>query len=308
MASISMLQKTSGKEYWPMAEELIGIIGGTGLGDALAGRIDNPRFCDVNTPFGRPSGEIMTGGIGARTVAFINRHGKGHKLAPSEVHYAANIFALKKLGVRTVIGTGAVGSLRERIRPGDVVIVDQFIDKTFKRENTFFGGYGAVHCEMAQPVCERLQQKLIKIAKQVKVRTHAKGTYVCMEGPQFLTRAESLMHRGWGGDLIGMTAMPEAKLAREAQMCYCLIALASDYDCWRKRKTAGNRQTLLKEIIGNLQMAANNCLKLIEHVLASEQKLVCDGCACRRSLELAVWTDREQISTAEKRRLAVLFE
>jgi len=291
-----------------MVQELIGIIGGTGLGDALAGRIANPKFCDVTTPFGKPSDKVMVGRIGARTVAFINRHGKGHKLIPSEVPYAANIFALKKLGVHTVIGTGAVGSLCDKIRPGDLVIVDQFIDKTFKRRNTFFTRFGAVHCEMAQPVCNRLRKELVKIAKQVKVRTHAKGTYVCMEGPQFSTRAESLMHRAWGGDLIGMTAMPEAKLAREAQMCYALIALACDYDCWRPQQKHSDKQTLLREIIANMQRASENCLKLIEKILAGKDELVCEDCACRKSLELAVWTGKEQISTAEKRRLAVLFK
>jgi len=291
-----------------MAEELIGIIGGTGLGDALAGRIARGKFYDVTTPFGKPSDKIMVGAIGKRKVAFINRHGKGHKLIPSEVPYAANVFALKKIGVHTVIGTGAVGSLSDKIGPGDLVIVDQFIDKTFKRQNTFFTGFGAVHCEMAQPVCERLRKKVIRIAKQVKVRTYPKGTYICMEGPQFSTRAESLMHRAWGGDVIGMTAMPEAKLAREAQMCYCLIALASDYDCWRPRNKGRDMQTLLREITGNLQAATNNCLELIERILASDSELVCEDCACRRSLALAVWTNKDQIKAAERKRLAALFE
>jgi 5'-methylthioadenosine phosphorylase len=224
------------------------------------------------------------------------------------VPFAANIFALKKLGVHTVISSGAVGSLREKIAPGHLIIVDQFIDKTCKRINSFFRGFGAVHCEMAQPVCGRLREILIETAQGIDIITHPKGTYVCMEGPQFSTRAESLMHQSWGADLIGMTAMPEAKLAREAQMCYCLIALASDYDCWKPHEEHKNKQTLLKEIIGNLQMATCNCLDLIKAVLSSDRELVCDDCHCRKSLELAVWTDQKQIAMADKEKLKVLFE
>lgn len=182
-----------------MTEELIGIIGGTGLGDSLGGHIEEAEYREVDTPFGTTSANILTGRIGTRRIAFINRHGEGHRLMPGEVPYAANIFALKKLGVRAVIGTGAVGSLREQIRPGDLVLVDQFIDKTYRRTGTFFGDYGVVHCEMAEPVCGRLREVLTDIAKETKVKTHSTGTYVCMEGPQFSTRAESLMHRAWGG-------------------------------------------------------------------------------------------------------------
>jgi 5'-methylthioadenosine phosphorylase len=291
-----------------MAEELIGIIGGTGLGDALEKEISGGKFCDIETPFGKPSAAIMLGRIGARKIAFLNRHGKGHKLSPSEVPFAANIFALKKLGVHTIISSGAVGSLRREIAPGDLVLVDQFIDKTFKRQSSFFGGFGAVHCELAEPVCGRLRKLLYDAAKTVNTKTHPNGTYICMEGPQFSTRAESLMHRKWGGDLIGMTAMPEAKLAREAQICYGLIALSSDYDCWRPHKKHKSKQTLLKEILANLQTATNNCLELIEAVLRSERELVCEDCSCRNSLDLAVWTDKSQISSADKKRLKVLFE
>ena len=291
-----------------MAEKLIGIIGGTGLGNELARHIAQPEFHNIETPFGKPSAGIMTGRLGEKQIAFLNRHGQGHKLPPGAVPFAANIFALKKLGVHTVIASGAVGSLRDQIAPGDLVIVDQFIDKTFKRANTFFSGFGAVHCEMAEPVCERLRKKLVQAAKDIDVRTHPKGTYICMEGPQFSTRAESLMHRAMGGDLIGMTAMPEAKLAREAQMCYSLIALPSDYDCWRPQKGGKDKQTLLKEITANLQMATSNCLKLIMAVLNSDAELVCEECQCRRSLDLAVWTDQSQISAVDKEKLKVLFE
>lgn len=291
-----------------MAEELIGIIGGTGLGDALAERITDAELHDVDTPFGKPSTAILVGQFGQRKIAFLSRHGEGHKLSPSEVPFAANIFALKKLGVRIVISSGAVGSLQEQIAPGDLVIVDQFIDKTFRRTSSFFGGFGAVHCELANPNCGRLRDILINTAKGIDVTTHPKGTYVCMEGPQFSTRAESLMHKAWGGDLIGMTAMPEAKLAREAQICYALIALTSDYDCWKPHEEGKDKQTLLKEIIGNLQTATNNCLLLMEAVLTSEYEFVSADCHCRKSLDLAVWTNQSQIKADDKDKLKVLFE
>ena len=291
-----------------MAQELIGIIGGTGLGDALAEHIDDARTHSIDTPFGKPSTDILIGTFGQRQVAFLNRHGKGHKLSPGEIPFAANIFALKKIGVRTIISSGAVGSLRDHIAPGDLVVVDQFIDKTFKRRNTFFTGYGAVHCEMAQPVCTRLRKTLMNIARNLDLRTHSQGTYVCMEGPQFSTRAESLMHREWGGDLIGMTAMPEAKLAREAQICYSLIALASDYDCWKPHEVDMDKQTLLKEILSNLETATNNCLRLIRAVLTSDEQLVCQDCHCRKSLDLAVWTNPGQIAPADRENFKTLFE
>jgi 5'-methylthioadenosine phosphorylase len=299
-----------------MAEELVGIIGGTGLGDALAEQLIDAEFCDVDTPFGKPSTAIMVGSFGERQIAFLNRHSKGHKLSPSEVPFLANIFALKKSGVHTIISSGAVGSLRKKIAPGDLVIVDQFIDKTFKRKNSFFGGFGAVHCEMTEPVCGRLRKLLCDAAETIDIKTHPRGTYVCMEGPQFSTRAESLMHQKWGGDLIGMTAMPEAKLAREAQICYALIALPSDYDCWRpllrlrsgQNEERKDKQALLKEITANLQTATNNCLELIKAVLHSGSELVCEDCHCRKSLDLAVWTDQSQINPADKEKLKVLFE
>jgi 5'-methylthioadenosine phosphorylase len=291
-----------------MAKELVGIIGGTGLGDALAGQLSAVEFREVQTPFGKPSGPILLGTLGTRRIAFLNRHGEGHKLSPSEVPYAANVFALKELGVHAVLASGAVGSLRHKIAPGHLVLVNQFIDKTFKRANTFFGGFGAVHCELADPVCGRLREALVHVATGLKVMTHLDGTYVCMEGPQFSTRAESLMHRDWGGDLIGMTAMPEAKLAREAQMCYALVALASDYDCWRPHDKSKGKQTLLKEILTNLKTATDNSLSLIQALLASDERLVDEDCSCRKSLELAVWTNPDWIDPNEKERLMTLFE
>jgi 5'-methylthioadenosine phosphorylase len=292
-----------------MAEGLIGIIGGSGLGDTLAEKLTDVERHNLDTPFGKPSADILLGTIGGNKVAFLNRHGDGHKLSPSEVPFAANIFALKKLGVHTVISSGAVGSLQEDINPGDLVVVDQFIDKTFKRLNTFFTGYGAVHCELAQPTCGRLRKIILDEARQLSsVTTHSRGTYVCMEGPQFSTRAESIMHRTWGGDLIGMTAMPEAKLAREAQMCYAMVALASDYDCWREHEAGKDKQTLLKEIISNLNAATDNAIKLIEAVIQNSHDVCSEDCQCRKSLDLAVWTAPEKTSATQKKNLSILFE
>ena len=180
-------------------DQIIGIIGGTGLGDSLEKRVTDGKLVDVVTPYGKPADRILIGTFGRRRIAFLNRHGKGHVYPPSRVPYAANIFALKKLGVRTVISMGAVGSLNESIAPGDLVVVDQFIDKTFKRTNTFFNEYGAVHVELADPACSRLREKIIDTAQTSNIngghKVHSSGTYVCMEGPSFSTRAESLMHK-----------------------------------------------------------------------------------------------------------------
>lgn len=289
-----------------MMEKLIGVIGGTGLGEALAEHISDIETVQVNTPFGRPSGGILTGTIGANRIAFINRHGDGHKFNPSSVPYAANIYALKNLGATAVIASGAVGSLRESIQPRELVIVEQVVDKTFRRQATFFDDYGAVHCEMAQPYCGRLRRLLSGAAEDIEITTHRKGTYVCMEGPQFSTRAESLMHRKWGADLIGMTAMPEARLAREAQMCFSLVALVSDYDCWRRHEADKDKQTLLAEIIGNVNAATNNAIKLIKAMLEAEGSFCDDNCPCRKSLELAVWTQAEAIDARHSEMMNVL--
>jgi len=291
-----------------VTEELVGIIAGSGLGDALAEQMTDAERHNVDTPFGKPSTAILVGKFGKKRIAFLSRHGEGHSLSPSEVPFAANIFALKQLGVHAIISSGAVGSLAEQIAPGDLVIVDQFIDKTFRRTSSFFARLGAVHCEMADPTCGRVREMLIDAAKGIDVTTHPSGTYVCMEGPQFSTRAESLMHKAWGGDLIGMTAMPEAKLAREAQVCYALVALASDYDCWKPHESGKDKQTLLKEIIGNLTRATSNCLELIKAVLSSKHELVGEDCHCRKSLDLAVWTEQSRVERGDKEKLKVLFE
>jgi len=290
-----------------MAEAIVGIIGGSGLVDVLNKDIIGAKSITVETPFGECSGEIVVGEIGKTKVAFLNRHGEGHKFNPSSVPYRANIFAMKKLGVQSIIATGAVGSLREDIHPGELVIADQAIDKTFKRKNSFFDNYGAVHCEFARPYCDRLREKLIERASDIDANVHERGTYVCMEGPGFSTEAEAVMHRSWGGDMIGMTSMPEAKLAREAQMCYSLIAMPSDYDCWKKHE-AVDKGSLLAEIIGNLNKCTDIAIKLIKAVLQNGFELCDEKCSCRKSLEMAVWTDEKIIDKKLKEDLKVLFE
>jgi 5'-methylthioadenosine phosphorylase len=291
-----------------MSENFIGIIGGTGLGDILAEHISDQTAVDSDTPAGKPSSAIIIGTIGKNKIAFLNRHGPGHVYNPSNVPYAANIFALKKLGVTSLVASCAVGSLKETIHPRDLIIPDQFIDKTFRRQNTFFNDFGAVHCEFSHPCCERLRTAIIAAAENISITTHNKGTYVCMEGPQFSSRAESLMHKSWGADLIGMTALPEAKLAREAQMCYALIALASDYDCWKEHDITKGRLALLEEIIDNVTTATMNAIELIKAVLNSDQPLCDDTCSCRKSLELAVWTKQENINPEKRNELDVLFQ
>jgi 5'-methylthioadenosine phosphorylase len=291
-----------------MAEVITGVIGGSGLGDVLASHLSGAEKVAMTTPFGKPSGDIMVGQLAGRKVAFLSRHGDGHRFGPSQVPYRANIYALKKLGVRSIIASCAVGSLRQEIQPRHVVVPDQVIDKTFRRESSFFGDYGAVHCEMAQPFCNRMREMILRSAKSTTATVHGRGTSVCMEGPQFSTRAESLMHQKWGGDLIGMTAMPEAKLAREAQICYCLVALVSDYDCWREPEKLSDKQTLLREIIGNLHAAANNAISIIARTLEDGGQLCDESCPCRKSLELAVWTDRKVVPDDIQKALAVLFE
>jgi len=287
-------------------EQMTGLIGGSGLGDALQEHIENVKQVEVDTPFGKPSGKILIGTLAGSQIAFINRHGEGHKFCPSTVPYTANIFALKKLGVTSVLSSAAVGSLKQDIKPKDIVIVDQVIDKTFKRQNTFFDNIGAAHCELAHPYCGRLRNTLLSEAGKIKTKVHSEATYVCMEGPQFSTRAESLMHIKWGGQLIGMTAMPEAKLAREAQMCFALVALISDYDCWQEHNEKKDAQTLLAEIIGNLNEATANTIELIKAVLKSGRMLCDDDCPCRKSLDLAIWTRPERIEPKYKEIIKVL--
>jgi 5'-methylthioadenosine phosphorylase len=290
----------------------IGLIGGSGLGAALQERTSGtPQY--VTTPFGPPSGTILETQWEGTTVCFLSRHGKGHVYNPTQVPYRANIFALKSLGCTHILASGAVGSLREEYRPRDLVIPDQIIDKTHKRAGTFFEK-SAVHVEFAEPFCPVLRQYLIDAAADVSgVTTHKSGCYVAMEGPAFSTKAESQMHRLWGGDLIGMTLMPEAKLAKEAELPYGVVALVTDYDCWRphpeKDQKKPDPHELLTEIIGNLSSATDNAIALLQatvrRIAADPSKL--EACPARKSLELAIWSDKNQIDDDEVRMLRPLW-
>ncbi|HET9683093.1 MAG TPA: S-methyl-5'-thioadenosine phosphorylase [Gemmatimonadaceae bacterium] len=278
---------------------MIGIIGGTGLGEAL-GALGGERH-EIDTPFGKPSAAIVTTQVDGVPVALLARHGDGHLLNPSRVPYRANIFALKKMGVTRILASGAVGSLREETKPRDLVVPSQVIDRTFRRAATFYEEL-AVHVEFASPFCPQLRKVLLEAGP-----AHDGGTYVCMEGPQFSTRAESELHRSWGGDLIGMTALPEAKLAREAEMCYALLALSTDYDCWRPHREAVDQLRLLQEIIGNVRAATESALALVRAALPAADRLLETGCSCRSALSLAIWSDKARIPDAERERLAPLI-
>jgi 5'-methylthioadenosine phosphorylase len=241
-------------------------------------------------------------------IAFLPRHGPSHSFPPTAVPYRANIYALKSLGVTHIIASGATGSLREEIRPRDLVILDQLIDKTHRRAGTFFDEPGiAAHVEFAEPFCPYLRGILLESSGAVDCSVHDGGTYVCMEGAAFSTVAESRMHRSWGGDLIGMTAMPEAKLAREAEMCYGLVALATDYDCWRPHDAGVDKRALLAEIVHNVEEATANCVKLIRKALQSLAAAPPPPCACGSALDLAIWTRREALTPEVARRYGVLL-
>jgi 5'-methylthioadenosine phosphorylase len=285
---------------------MIAIIGGTGLAEALFGDAVGQDH-DIDTPFGRPSGPIRIVNWQGIDVALLARHGDGHLLNPSQVPYRANIYALKTLGVTHVLASGAVGSLREEIRPRDLVIVSQLIDKTCRRAPTFFDEGLAVHVEFAEPFCRELRKVLIGAAQGLDARVHERGTYVCMEGPAFSTQAESHMHRAWGGDLIGMTAMPEARLAREAEMAYALVALATDYDCWRPHEPGTTPQKLLEEIIGHLQAATANAIALLRAAVAALAAGPLPSSPAHSALELAIWSDRAKIAPEAARKYGPLL-
>jgi 5'-methylthioadenosine phosphorylase len=287
----------------------IGIIGGSGLGEALG--LEAGAAHRVETPFGNPSGAIVAARWQGVDLFLLQRHGDGHVFNPSQVPYRANIFALKSLGVTHIVASGATGSLREDIHPGDLVIPDQVIDRTTRRAGTFFEK-AAVHVEFAEPFCPVMRAWLLKAADAkpqaaAGAVVHASGTYVCMEGPAFSTRAESHLHRAWGGDLIGMTCMPEAKLAREAEIAYALVALPTDYDCWKPDPPGATRTELLKEIIGNLRVATSRGIGLIKAALADLTPLRETPSPAHEALKLAVWSDKAKIDRAEVERLRVLW-
>ena len=291
-----------------MPELMIGVIGGTGLGDAFAADTQGQqRTVDTKTPFGKPSSPITLTQWSGVSVALLARHGPGHLLSPSAVPYRANIYALKSLGVTHIIASGAVGSLKEQIHPRHLVVPDQVIDKTFRRQSSFFADHLAVHAEFTHPFCPHLRRLLLGCAEAVDTTVHDGGTYVCMEGPQFSTQAESRMHIAWGGDLIGMTCMPEAKLAREAQICYALLALPSDYDCWRTHDPALSKQQLLNEIIANLNQVTEFGTTLIKAAISRSQELAQIDCPDRKALELAIWSDKQQIPKKTRQELHLLL-
>ncbi len=280
----------------------IGIIGGSGLGEAFAS-LDRLEVHDLDTPFGKPSAPIFTTEIDGVPVALLRRHGQGHTLNPSKVPYRANIHALKQLGVTQVVASGAVGSLREELAPRELCVPDQVIDRTFRREGTFFDEL-AVHVELASPFCPTVRRVLLQGSSGVRVQDG--GTYVCMEGPQFSTRAESDLHRSWGAHLIGMTLMPEAKLAREAELCYAAVCLVTDYDCWRPHPQQVEKLKLLEEIIGHFKVATANALALIR---AAVPRLSAEppGCACQSALALGIWTEKSRIDGRAREKLGPLI-
>ncbi len=276
------------------AQGRLGVIGGSGLYD-LEVLADVQRVA-IETPFGDPSDEIVVGRLGTLEVAFLPRHGRGHRILPGELNFRANVHAMKQLGVTTLISVGAVGSLREEIVPGHLVVPDQFIDRTQGRRATFFGEGVVAHVQFGDPVCGRLAAALVESARETGATVHAGGTYVCMEGPQFSTRAESRIYRSFGAAVIGMTNLQEAKLAREAEMCFASLALATDYDCWHESASEVDITAIVAVIQANARRAA-------ETLVAVADRLPPGDCRCRHALESAIITDRAMIPAETRQRL-----
>ncbi|MCQ4574845.1 MAG: S-methyl-5'-thioadenosine phosphorylase [Candidatus Brocadiales bacterium] len=277
----------------------IGIIGGSGLYDIEG--IKDVEKVDVDTPFGKPSGSFTTGKLAGRDVVFLPRHGSGHTIMPSELPFRANVYAMKKLGVEQIIAVSAVGSLKEEIRPLDIMIPDQFFDRTKARENTFFGGGIVAHVGFADPLCGAMGDALHRAAQQVGARVHRGGIYVCMEGPHFSTRAESETYRRLGASVIGMTNLQEAKLAREAEICYATLALLTDYDCWR----VGEEDVTVEMIVANLMKNVETAKKIIKvgiPELPSARK-----CPCATALKDAIITRPDAIPEKRKKELELII-
>ncbi len=279
---------------------VVGVIGGSGLYDIEG--LTSTRTVRVRTPFGAPSGAITVGSLEGIRVAFLSRHGRGHLLNPSGINYRANIFALKSLGVSHVISISAVGSMKESIQPGDVVVPDQFIDLTKRRVSTFFDNGVVAHVAFGEPVCAELGQVLLSAGEKVGANLHRSGTYVCMEGPQFSTKAESRLYRQWGVDVIGMTNMPEAKLAREAELCYATLALVTDYDCWHETEEAVTVEAVLGTLHRNVALAK----QLLRSAIPSFDNPI--DCPCHRALDNAILTAPNRIPTTARKKLAVLVD
>jgi len=278
----------------------IGIIGGSGL-YAMPG-LSDLREVTVQTPFGEPSDAFVLGMLEGRKVAFLARHGRGHRILPSELNFRANIYAMKDLGVERIVSVSAVGSLKEEHKPTEFVIPDQFIDRTFNRTATFFGHGIVAHVAFGDPVCPEVSGAIGQSCKDSAVTGKAGGTYVCMEGPQFSTKAESNLYRSWGADVIGMTNLQEAKLAREAEICYATMAMVTDYDCWHP----DHDSVTVDQIVKVLHTNADNAARVVKQAVAlmpRERK-----CKCGSALQYAILTDPEKIPAGTRQKLSLLLD
>lgn len=291
----------AGTKATPLPKAAIGILGGTGLYeiDGFKGK----REIRLRTPFGEPSGPYVVGTLEGRRVAFLARHGRGHRLLPAEVNYRANIFGFKKLGVGRIISVNSVGSLREGIHPRDVVLPDQFFDRT-RRPNTFFGGGIVAHVSLGQPVCPELAGVLFEAAVGLGLRAHRGGTYISIDGPAFSTKAESLAYRSWGGDVIGMTAATEAKLCREAEICYATLSLATDYDVWHETE----EPVTVELVLQNLSYNIANAKAVIKKALGALGKGGAPGCDCGSALRNTIVTAPAAIPAATRKKLGLLVD
>jgi 5'-methylthioadenosine phosphorylase len=283
-------------------EPAVGIIGGSGLYEMDG--IEDLRWVRVRTPFGEPSDEFGTGRLGDRRVIFLPRHGRGHRLSPTEINYRANIWGLKSLGARWVVSVSAVGSMKEDIHPLDLVIPDQFYDHTRRRVSSFFGEGIVGHVGMADPVCPSLGDLLEAAGREAGARVHRGGTYICIEGPQFSTKGESEIYRRWGVSVIGMTNMPEAKLAREAELCYATVALATDYDVWHPEHDAVTVEAVIANLIKNVATARDLLRRTLPRVTSRA------GCksGCPEALAKALITVPARIPPRTRQRLALLID
>jgi 5'-methylthioadenosine phosphorylase len=270
-----------------MNSGIVGVIGGSGLYQ-MSG-LERVREVEIKTPFGKPSDKLIRGRLGKSEVVFLPRHGTGHRWLPTEVNFRANTFAMKKLGVERIISVSAVGSLREEIAPGHVVIPDQFIDRTTQRPSTFFGRGLVAHVSLADPFCKDLSAVLAAAANSEGAKVHAGGTYVCMEGPQFSTRAESHLYRSWGAHVIGMTNLQEAKLAREAEICFTTLALATDYDCWNQSAGDVEIDHVLAVLRHNVDLAQRTIRRAVTQLSSAR------SCVCASALKDAIITERARI-------------
>lgn len=281
-----------------MTEATVGVIGGSGLYEIEG--LSDIKELEVSTPFGKPSDPIVVGTLQEKRVAFLPRHGRGHRILPGEVNVRANIYALKSLGVEWLIAVNACGSMKEEIAPMDVVIPDQIIDRTKGRVGTFFGNGLVVHVSFAEPFCPRLSDILYESAKKVGANVHKGGTYVCIEGPRFSTKAESKMHRLWDADIIGMTLIPEAVLAREAELCYASIALSTDYDVWHETEAPVTAEMVVERVQNNVE-TAKSTIKGALPLIPPER-----DCHCATALSVAIQTARDRIPGRIKRELDLL--